>query len=85
MMAVALSPEICRNSLLVFMYDNKLYLLIGMAVISVLFTLLIVRQIVASSLSRKDKFSWVLVASLHLLGVLFFFTFGMYLVARCAV
>jgi hypothetical protein len=84
-MAVSLSPEICRNSLLVFVYDNKLYLLIGMTIVSLLFTLLIVRQIVASSLERKDKFSWIFVTSLHLIGVLFFFTFGMYLVARCAI
>ena len=84
-MAVTLSPEICRNSLLVFVYDNKFYLLIGMTIVSLLFTLLIVRQIVASSLERKDKFSWIFVASLHLIGVLFFFTFGMYLVARCAI
>ena len=52
--------------------------------VSLLFSGFVVRQIIRSTLTKKEMTLWVSVAMVHLIVTVTFFTFGAFVIARCA-
>jgi hypothetical protein len=79
-----LSPEACQTSIVSFLHDNRFVVFAGLVTVSLLFSGFIAKQIVRSTLTKKEMTLWVSVALVHLIVTVIFFTFGMFVVARCS-